>query len=153
MRSDVRLYSSRLPQLVGSSRNQLYTGQNQQNLFYIGLTGSYINHQDQFNQDYFRKASDHKQYAFEQADYRRIKTTLSMHLGLVLFVGKNWGFSPYIGWGVKNPDIKFSHIQGMRPVTREDTHNFIPSATYYLRREGSSTGVQLELRLAVFVKL
>ena len=68
-------------------------------------------------------------------------------------MGKNWGFSPYIGWGVKNPDVKFSHIQGMRPVTREDTHNWLPSATYYLRREGSSTGVQLELRLAVFVKL
>ncbi len=90
----MRLNTSRLPQLVGSSRIQLYTGQKQTNLFYIGLTGSYINHQDQFNQDYFRKASDHKQYAFEQADYRRIKTTLSMHLGSVLFMGKTGGSRP-----------------------------------------------------------
>ena len=86
-RSDVRLNTSRLPQLVGSSRNQLFTGRNKQNLFYIGLTGSYINHQDQFNQDYFRKASDHKQYAFEQADYRRIKTTLSMLFGIGIICG------------------------------------------------------------------
>ena len=110
---------------------------------------SYLNHSSKrTNAGYYD--SNVQYYTYDSADFKRIRTGLSINYSILLHRESSWfGFMPKVGIGIAHRSVRYNHVEGKQPTFEgPDDLRFFPN----FEREQSSMRLMVNVDMKFIFK-
>lgn len=119
----------------------------------LSLELFYISHKNRFTNGWYEYKSENAYYEYDAADYKRIKTGLTLNLNTVYYLTPKLVLWQQIGGGVRNRNVTYSSKVNNRLSARfndGEDHFQMFGEENHIKKEGSYFGFEfnLELKLA-----
>ena len=111
----------------------------------------YIHHTDRLEdgQFYPNNNSNSRLYAFDEADYKRIKYGLNINYNVFIQLHKGLVLIPKFGLGIKHRNVKYSNITNLQGDDGFIFDNFMGGLENHYKKEGSATDFNLNLNFKI----
>lgn len=119
---------------------------------FVSLEYFYIRHTDVFHKS--RYYEDWFVVSFEQADYKRVKSGLTINYGMQISLAPNFGIIPQIGLGFKNRMVSFDDLVNERVTPNDNDHysSDMFGTSNYLEHAGRHINFQFSGELKLFYR-
>tara|TARA_R110002094_G_scaffold179511_1_gene158237 strand:+ start:563 stop:1276 length:714 start_codon:yes stop_codon:yes gene_type:complete len=127
-------------------------------IHYLSLEVGYVNHQETFFDNSYKDESTQKKVRYEQADYQRTRSAITLKYGAFYKLWGKFGVNPYYGIGIRQRNNDYTNvIQTPRqiddfPGPDEDRDEFGFVEDYY-RKEGTRLGINFQLGVKLYYQI
>lgn len=119
----------------------------------VSLELFYINHTDQFQNNWFYDLNEHTYYTYDSADYKRIKFGVNFNYNLIFTISKKVALMQKTGFGFRNRNVIYSNVVNKTEDPNfEDDSGGIVSTNTFLKNNGVDYGFNFNLDLKIIYK-
>lgn len=121
----------------------------------LSLELQYLNHFDQFENNWYYDIKDNNYYKFDLADYKRIKYGININYNLIYNITKNLALMQKVGVGYRKREVQYSSlVNKVEDEFFEEPDSFIlPVGNGFLHDNGNLGGLNFNVDFKIIYKL
>lgn len=127
-------------------------------IHYLSVEVGYLNHKETFFDNSYREELSDKKIRYQQADYQRTRSAITLKYGAFYKLWGQFGLNVYYGIGIRQRNNDYTNIiqttgqidDFLGSDDDRDEYGFVED---YYRKEGTRLGINLQLGFKLFYQI